>query len=83
MDPEDVQLVDIGVEYLVHETNAGRLEWILVGELDMDLPDTACERSCIVGGRIGVMRADNGSGKDTTYSPPDHRIVHRTLACCH
>lgn len=38
------QLVNVGVEYLVHEPDAGRLEGVLIRELDMNLPHTACER---------------------------------------
>jgi hypothetical protein len=33
-----LQLVDVGVVDLVHESNAGRLERILVRKLDVDLP---------------------------------------------
>jgi hypothetical protein len=39
----DVQLIDIGMKYSVHEANAGALIGILVGELDMDLPKSAGE----------------------------------------
>jgi hypothetical protein len=41
----DLQFVDIRVEYLVHEAYAGRLERILVRQLDVDLPDAASKRS--------------------------------------
>ena len=40
----DVQLINIRVEYLVHEAYAGGLERVLIGQLDVDLPDAACER---------------------------------------
>lgn len=42
-DGGDAQLVDVGVEYAVHEANAGALVGVLVGQLDMDLPQTAGE----------------------------------------
>ena len=49
---EDAQLVDIGVEDLVHEADGRRLERILVRELDMDLPQSTGEWRL-----IGVLEA--------------------------
>ena len=43
---EYVQLVDVRVEYLVHEPDAGRLERVLIWELDVDLPHATGERGC-------------------------------------
>lgn len=39
----DGQLVDIGVEDAVHEADAGALVGVLVGQLDVDLPEAALE----------------------------------------
>ena len=44
MQNEYVQLVDVRVEYLVHEPDAGRLERVLIWELDVDLPHATGER---------------------------------------
>ena len=41
-----VQLVDVGVEDLVHEADGRRLERILVRELDVDLPHATSEGGC-------------------------------------
>jgi hypothetical protein len=41
-----VQLVDVWVEYPVHEADARTLVWVLVWQLDVDLPETAFEGSC-------------------------------------
>lgn len=41
-----LQLVYVGVEYAVREADAGRLVGVLVGQLDVDLPDAALERCC-------------------------------------
>jgi len=41
---EDAQFIDIGVEDLVHETDAGRLERILVWQFHMNLPYSSCKR---------------------------------------
>lgn len=40
-----LQLIDIGVEDTVHETNAWALVGVLVRKFDMDLPETAFKRS--------------------------------------
>lgn len=40
----DSQLVDVWVEDTVYEADARRLVWVLIGELDVDLPDAAFER---------------------------------------
>lgn len=42
----DGQLVNVRVEDLVHEADTRRLERVLVGELDMDLPHATGERCC-------------------------------------
>lgn len=39
----DLQLVDIGVEDAVHEADARALVGVCIGELDVDLPETAGE----------------------------------------
>ena len=36
-----IQFVDVGVEYPVYETDAGRFVRILVWELDVDFPEAA------------------------------------------
>jgi hypothetical protein len=41
-----MQFIDVRVEYLVHEPDAGRLEWILLWKFDMDLPYTA-SKGCL------------------------------------
>jgi len=41
-----VQFVDIGMEYPVHEADAGAFVRILIRQLDVDLPETALEWSC-------------------------------------
>lgn len=43
-----IQLVDVWMEDLVHEANAGRLERILVGKLYVDLPH-ATSKGCYGG----------------------------------
>lgn len=40
-----VQFVDVGMEDLVHESDAGRLERVLVWELNVNLPDATSEGS--------------------------------------
>lgn len=45
MGPEYAQLVDVGMEDAVDETNARRLVGIIVGELDVDFPVAAFEGS--------------------------------------
>jgi len=35
------QFVNVGMEYLVHESNTGRFKRVLIGQLDMDFPYTA------------------------------------------
>ena len=40
-----LQLINIGVENLVHETDTRRLEWVLVGKFYVDLPNSTRERS--------------------------------------
>lgn len=42
----NVQLIDVGMEYSIHESDAGTLVRILVGELDVNLPETALEGCC-------------------------------------
>lgn len=42
------QLIDIGVEDAVDESDAGRLVRVGVGELDVDFPNATLERSCQV-----------------------------------
>lgn len=58
----DSQLVNVGVEDLVHEANAWRLVWKLLWELDVDLPDALRERSytlaCCLVGLMGTFRRD-------------------------
>jgi hypothetical protein len=41
-----LQLIDVGVEYPVHETNARALVRILVWEFDVDFPEAAGEGCC-------------------------------------
>ena len=40
----DAQLIDVGMEYLVHESYTRGLEGILVWKLNMDLPYAAGKR---------------------------------------
>lgn len=40
---QNAQLIDIGVKYAVHESNAGALVGILVWELDVNFPEAALE----------------------------------------
>ena len=49
----DKQFVNVRVEDLVHETDTGRLERVLIGELDMDLPHTAGEWCCFKRHSVG------------------------------
>lgn len=37
------QLIDIWMEYPIHESNAGAFIGILVGELNVDFPEAALE----------------------------------------
>jgi hypothetical protein len=43
---QNAQFIDIGVEYAIHESNAGALVGVLVRELDMNFPEAALERCC-------------------------------------
>jgi hypothetical protein len=45
----NLQLVYVRVEDLVHEAYTGRLVWELLGQLDVDLPDTVGEGRCTSG----------------------------------
>jgi hypothetical protein len=45
---QNAQFIDIGVEYAVHESNAGALVGVLVRELDMNFPEAALEGCCDV-----------------------------------
>lgn len=49
----DVQLIDIWVEDAVHKADRWALVRILVGKLDMDLPEAALE-----GRLVGTLEAD-------------------------
>jgi hypothetical protein len=40
------QLIYVGMEYPVDEANTRALIGVLIGQLDMDLPETALERGC-------------------------------------
>lgn len=51
------QFIDVGVEDLVHEPDAGRLVGELLRELDMNLPDAVREWRCIASVRLVVPRA--------------------------
>lgn len=42
------QFVNVWVENAVHESDAGALVRILVGQLDVDLPESALEGCCMV-----------------------------------
>lgn len=41
-----VQLIDIWVEYAIHEADAGALVGVLVRKLNVDLPKAAGEGGC-------------------------------------
>lgn len=41
-----LQLINVWVEYSVDEADTRALVWILVGQLDMDLPETTLKGSC-------------------------------------
>jgi hypothetical protein len=43
-----IQFIDVWVKYLVHEPDAGRLEWVLLWKFDMDLPYPA-SKGCLSG----------------------------------
>jgi hypothetical protein len=43
---EGIQLIDVGVEYPVDEADARAFVGVLIGELDMDFPETALKGSC-------------------------------------
>jgi hypothetical protein len=40
----DVQFINVGVKYSVHEADAGTLVGILVWQLDVDLPKATLKR---------------------------------------
>lgn len=42
---ELVQFIDIGMEYPVHKADARAFVRILIGQLNMDFPETPLERS--------------------------------------
>jgi len=44
----NLQFIDIRVEDAVHETDARRLVWVLVGQLNVDFPDAAFEGRCVL-----------------------------------
>ena len=41
-----LQLVDVGMKDLVHETDTGRFVWIFSLQFNVYLPYSACKRSC-------------------------------------
>jgi hypothetical protein len=43
-----VQFVDVGMEYPVYEADARTFVGILIRQLNMDLPEAALERCCVV-----------------------------------
>jgi hypothetical protein len=53
-----VQFVDVRVEDAVNEANAGALVRVLIGQLDVDLPESALEGCCMVSGN-NVSRKPN------------------------
>lgn len=57
---DSIQLVDVGVEYPVNEADAGALVWILVWQLDVDLPESAFEWRC--NGQYGIGTASDTAG---------------------
>lgn len=61
------------MEDTVHETNAGALVGILVGQLDVDLPKTALERCCIKSAHI----KGSCGGPHTVFRPlePDVELL--------
>lgn len=72
-------LVDVGVEDLVHEAYTRRLEWILIRQLDVNLPHTLLERSWnkTEGGRQSI-ELKTEKERAETYSLSDHGIERRT-----
>ena len=49
----NAQFINIGMEYLVHETYRGRLVRVLIWKLDMDLPHSSSKRSCRIANKKG------------------------------
>lgn len=41
-----IQFVDVGMKYPVRKTNTGALVWVLLGQLDVNLPSSAFEGCC-------------------------------------
>lgn len=42
----DSQFINVGMKDLVHESYARALIWVLLWELDVNLPNPSCERRC-------------------------------------
>lgn len=55
-----IQLVDIGVEDAVHEADARALVGVLIGQLNVDLPETALEWRC-----SSVSRCECSPGQES------------------
>jgi len=43
---DDVQFIDVGVEYPVHKADARTLVRVLIWQLDVDLPEAALKWCC-------------------------------------
>lgn len=61
-DLEPSQFINVWVEDAVHKANAGALVRVLIGQLDVDLPESALEGRCMVS--IGMC-----IWKGSTYCP--------------
>lgn len=58
-----LQFIDVRVEDLVHEPDAGRLVGELLWQLDMDLPDAVRKRCCVASviGLVGIIGSLGGA----------------------
>ena len=64
--PPYLQFIDIGVEDAIHEADTRRLVRVLVGQLDVDLPNAAFERGCIFSDRqVSNRRRFTGRGRSS------------------
>jgi hypothetical protein len=55
---QNVQFIDVGVEYPVHEADARTLVRVLVWQLDVDLPEAALEGRCWLSGKTYLQEHD-------------------------
>jgi hypothetical protein len=74
-----VQFIDVGVEYPVHEADARAFVRVLIGQLDVDLPEAALKRCCIL--------SERSSARTSAHTvfwalEPDVELLPTLCQCC-